>query len=375
MTAAATTPRRRRILFVAMHRPDRSPSQRFRFEQYLTYIKDHGYDHEFSYLISADDDKIFYKPGNLPGKLSIFLRSTFRRLREAMRASTYDIIFIQREAYMLGTAFFESAFARSRAKVIFDYDDSIWVNQVSAGNKMLGFLKNADKTRDIIRVSDMVFAGNQYLADFAAQYNPVVRIVPTTIDTDEYQRLPRPANQPEDQVCIGWSGSFTTIEHFETALPALRIIKQRYGARVTFSVVGDGSYRNDELGIVGLPWRKDTEVADLSAMDIGIMPLPDTEWAKGKCGLKGLQYMAVETPTIMSPVGVNTEIIQHGKNGLLASTTDEWVAALSQLIDDKAARRQMGRAGRHTVVEQYSVLSERRHYLELFEEVLALPHR
>jgi glycosyltransferase involved in cell wall biosynthesis len=358
-----------------MHRPDRSPSQRFRFEQYLDYIKQNGYDYEFSYLISADDDKILYKPGNLVGKMSIFLRATLRRLGEALRASSYDIIFIQREAYMLGTAFFEKAFARSNAKLIFDYDDSIWVNQVSAGNKKFSFLKNADKTRDIIRVSDMVFAGNQYLADFAAQYNSTVRIVPTTIDTDEYQRLPRPADQPADQVCIGWSGSFTTLEHFETALPALRIIQKEYGNRVTFRVVGDGAYRNAELGITGLPWRKDTEVADLSAMDIGIMPLPDTEWAKGKCGLKGLQYMAVETPTIMSPVGVNTEIIQHGKNGLLASTTDEWVAALRQLIDNAAARKQMGRAGRETVVSQFSVLSERSHYLQLFEEVLAQPAR
>ena len=275
---------------------------------------------------------------------------------------------------MLGTAFFEKSFSRSRAKLIFDYDDSIWVNAVSAGNKMLGFLKNADKTRDIIRVSDMIFAGNPYLADFAAQYNSVVRVVPTTIDTDEYQRLPRPADQPADQVCIGWSGSFTTIEHFETALPALRIIKQEYGERVTFRVVGDGSYRNAELGIVGLPWRKDTEVADLSAMDIGIMPLPDTEWAKGKCGLKGLQYMAVETPTIMAPVGVNTDIIQNGENGLLASTTEEWVAALRRLIDDPAERRRMGRAGRATVEQLYSIKSERDHYLQLFEEVLAQPH-
>lgn len=353
-----------------MHRPDRSPSQRFRFEQYLEYIRANGYDTEFSWLVTADDDKILYRPGSLLGKFGIFWRATWRRLGEALKASSYDIIFIQREAYMLGTAFFEKAFARSRAKVIFDYDDSIWIQNVSAGNRLLGFLKNADKTRDIIRASDMVFAGNPYLADFASQYNDTVRIVPTTIDTDEYRRLPRPADLRPDQVCIGWSGSFTTIEHFEEAVPALHIIKQLYGDRVVFRVVGDGSYRNPELGIVGLPWRKDTEVADLSAMDIGIMPLPDTEWAKGKCGLKGLQYMAVGTPTIMAPVGVNVDIIDHGRNGLLASTTDEWVAALRQLIDDEAARRRIGEAGRQTVLDHYSVRSERDHYLQLFEEVL-----
>jgi glycosyltransferase involved in cell wall biosynthesis len=124
------------------------------------------------------------------------------------------------------------------------------------------------------------------------------------------------------------------------------------------------------LGVVGLPWRKETELDDLRAMDIGIMPLPDDAWARGKCGLKGLQYMALGIPAIMSPVGVNSEIIQDGVNGHLATTTAEWVDCLSRLIDDAEARRAMGRAARRTVEEHYSVHAWRDRYLAHFNRLI-----
>ena len=358
-----------RILFVAMHRPDRSPSQRFRFEQYIGYLRQNGFESDYSYLIeSAADDKVFYSPGNYLGKMGIFLKSAAKRLGNVLSLSKYDIIFIQREAFMIGTTIFEQIFANSKAKVVFDFDDSIWIQNVTDSNKALLFLKNPNKTGDIIGKSDLIFAGNDYLADYARQFNPNVVVVPTTIDTEEYQREPQPDS---DRVCVGWSGSVTTIIYFEEAVPALRLLKAKYGDRVYFKVIGDGDYRNEELGIRGLPWKKDTEVHDLSEIDIGIMPLPDDEWANGKCGLKGLQYMALEIATLMSPVGVNSTIIEDGVNGFLASKPQEWVEKISRLIDNPSLRRVMGRAGRQTVVDHYSVLSERDHYLRLFRELTA----
>ncbi|HJS54773.1 MAG TPA: glycosyltransferase family 4 protein [Chitinophagaceae bacterium] len=355
----------KKVLFVSLHRPDRSPSQRFRFEQYLDYLNENGYQCNFSWLLNAAEDKYFYSRGMVFRKAFIVLGSIWKRLKEISSASKYDIVFVQREAFMLGTSFFERWFAK-RSKLIFDFDDSIWLQNVSAANKMFSFFKNADKTKNIISKANLVFAGNNYLADYAKQFNQHVVIIPTTIDTDLY----KPIDQTEkDRICIGWSGSVTTIEHMETKMNALKAIKNIYGDRVYFKIVGDGNYSSKELQTKGLPWKKESELQDMAEFDIGIMPLPDTEWAKGKCGLKGLQYMALGVPTIMSPVGVNSEIIQDGENGFLADSDEEWVNKLSLLIESFELRKKFGNAGRKTVEEKYSIHANSKLYLRYFDQL------
>jgi len=356
-----------KILFVAAHRLDRSPSQRFRFEQYLDYLESNGFEWELSYLIDRKDDKRFYSKGNYFHKLRVLLKSIRKRKYELKRLDEFDLIYIQREAFMTGTIKYEQAYAASSAKVVYDFDDSVWLTNVSDGNRNLKFLKDPGKTEKIIGLADMVFAGNQYLADYASKFNQTVRVVPTTIDTNYHQKV---ISQNEDQICIGWTGSTTTIQHFEMAIPFLEKLKEKYGGRICFQVIGDKNYKNVSLGIDGVEWNRETEIEDLSAIDIGIMPLPDDEWAKGKCGCKGLQYMALEIPAVMSPVGVNAEIIENNINGFTATTTDEWVEKISNLIDSEELRRQIGKAGRLTVLEQYSVLSQRENYIHFFNEVL-----
>lgn len=358
-----------RVLFMAAHRPGRSPSQRFRFEQYLSFLEHNGYDYNFSYLISESDDRKFYSKGNYLTKFSVLLSGAIRRYVEIQTANEYDIVFVQREAFMTGTTFFEKNISRSRAMLIFDFDDSIWLSNVSDGNKNLEWLKDYNKTSRIIELADLVIAGNRYLEGYALQYNSRIAIIPTTIDTREYIRN---GATPSNTICIGWSGSITTIQHFLYAIPFLRRIKEKYKYRVSFKVIGDKNYSNPELGIKGISWKKEREIVDLSSIDIGIMPLPDDEWAKGKCGLKGLQYMALEIPTVMSPVGVNTEIIEDGRNGFLAATENEWVEKLSLLIESEELRNKFGRAARKTVEERYSVESQKQNYLNCFNEVLQL---
>lgn len=354
-----------KVLIITNHFPDRSPGQRFRFEQYLSYLRSNGLQVDMSFLLNERDDRIFYSKGNYFGKMRIALKSILKRIKDLMRASQYDVVFIFREAIFLGTTFFEKKFAR-KAKIVFDFDDSIWVTNVSAANKAFSMLKKAGKTKDIIKVSDLIFAGNDYLGKYAKQFNSNVVIVPTTIDTDEY----KPAEKvSKDTLCIGWSGSITTIQHFETRLDALLKIKKKYGDKVYFKVIGDGRYINDELGVKGMSWKKENELSELNEIDIGIMPLPDSEWAKGKCGLKGLQYMALSIPTIMSPVGVNAEIIKDGTNGFLADNDDEWVTKLSLLIESAELRKKLGENGRKTVEEKYSVKANRHLYLKYFNEL------
>ncbi len=356
----------KKILFIAPLRKDRAPSQRFRFEQYLDYIKQNGFEYTFSNLITVENDKIFYAKGKVIQKIYLLIKFYFQRLYDVWRSKNYDLVFIQREAYYFGTSFFEKMFAK-RSNLIFDFDDSIWLPNVSDANKNFNWLKNPNKTAEIIGYSKMIFAGNKYLHDYAKQFNNNVRIIPTTIDTDEYKRIN--IEDKDSRICIGWSGSITTIQHFNFAVPFLKVIKERYNDKVYFKVIGDGNYINKELDITGLPWIKEDEIKEFSSMDIGIMPLPDDEWAKGKCGLKGIQYMAMEIPTIMSPVGVNNDIIEQGVNGFLATTVDEWADCLSKLIESKELRETIATNGRNTVVDKYSVSSQKDIYVKLFNEV------
>ncbi|MEO8759542.1 MAG: glycosyltransferase family 4 protein [Bacteroidia bacterium] len=354
-----------RVLFLAPHRLNRSPSQRYRFEQYISFLEKNNFQCELSYLISEKDDKIFYAEGNTFKKLWILIKAILIRVKDTFRYKKYDIVFVQREAIMIGSSFFEKRIKRSRAKYIFDFDDSIWLMDTSDGNKKYEWLKNPEKTVRNIRYADMVFAGNTYLASYARRCNNHIKIIPTTIDTDFH----KPLAKQNDKIIIGWIGSHTTIKHFEYALEFLIAIKNKY-PQVEIRVVGDEDYVNESLNIKGIAWSSATEVEMINSFSIGIMPLPDDEWAKGKCGLKGLSYMACEVPTIMSPVGVNTEIIQQGKNGFLASTTDEWINSLSQLIENATLRAEIGKAGRETVLEKYSVLSQQQNYLNSFKEIL-----
>ena len=236
--------------------------------------------------------------------------------------------------------------------------------------RLFSWVKNPAKINKIMALCDLVFAGNQYLAEYASRFNNQVTVIPTTIDTDEYVRIPKNLEGP---VIIGWSGSLTTIKHFELAIPFLRILKEKYGDQIEIKVIGDANYIHEELGIRGLAWKREDEVKELSTFDIGIMPLVDDEWSRGKCGLKGLQYMALEIPALMSPVGVNTEIIQRGVNGFLPESTEDWVQQISLLIENPDLRKNMGLAARETVVSNYSIDSQKKNYLNRLRGLMHNP--
>jgi len=281
-----------KILFIAAHRPGRSPSQRFRFEQYLHYLESNGFEYDFSWLISEKDDIKFYRPGNYFTKFFLFIKSMIRRMKNVMKTPYYDIIFVQREAFMTGSVFFEKRFSRSVAKFVFDFDDSIWLHDVSPANKTLAWLKKPDKTATIISLADCVIAGNEYLGSYAKKFNKNVWIIPTTIDTAYHRKVV--VKKQADKICIGWTGTQTTIKHFETAINVLKKIKTKYGNKVYFIVISDmPDLTFEDIEIHSIPWQKETEIQDLCLFDIGLMPLPDDDWSKGKCGFKGLSIYGI----------------------------------------------------------------------------------
>ena len=351
-----------RVLFLVLHRKDRSPGQRYRHEQYLDYLASKGLSCTLSPLLKTKkEDDFFYGKKVFP-KIIVGIKALFRRFISVISARKYDIIYIYRDAFFFGT-FFETWLASKDVKIIYDFDDAIWLKDENPNQGIFNKLKNPAKVATICSLAERVIVGNEYLKKYASNFNRDVQIIPSTIDFKKY-KLTRKSTK---SICVGWTGSFSTIKHFETILPALESIKKKYGDKVYFRLIGDPNYTYSELQIEGINWNAATESEDLSELDVGLMPLPYNEWTKGKCAMKGLQYMALEIPTIMSPVGVNSDIIQDGVNGFLASTIEEWIEKLSLLIENDALREKVGKAGRKTVEKSFSVAANKEKWLQAFD--------
>ncbi len=353
----------KKVLIVAAHRPQRSPSQRYRFEQYIPLLEEHGFSFTFSPLLNQADDALFYSSGNFIKKVIILLKTLWIRWKDIQRFKNFDIIFIQREALFFGTSYVEKKAAKSGAKVIFDFDDSIWLADTSPSNKKFEWVKNPLKFFDNIKYASKVIAGNAYLASKANALEKTI-VIPTTIDTSFHR--PIGITKADSVITIGWAGSISTLKHFETLLPVLLKLQVEFGDKICVKLMGQKTYSHPQLKTISVNWSHAEEVAILNSFDIGIMPLPDDEWANGKCGLKALTYMACGIPTVASAVGVNKEIITHGTTGFLATTEAEWLLYLRQLITSNALRKQIGNDGFIRVTEAYSVEKWKSVYLEVF---------
>ncbi len=356
----------KKILAIVQHRMGRSPGQRFRFEHFIPALEAAGYEIIFSNIIDEKDDEILYSHANYFAKLKIVIKSFRHRLRDIKIAKSCNLIFIYREAFMLGTTYFEKRLAKTGVPIIYDFDDSIWLNDTSEGNKNLAWLKKTEKTADICQLASLVTVGNQYLANYAKQHNENIFILPTTINTNYHK--PTESIKTTDKICIGWTGTTTTLKHYDTALPVLKKLKQKYGDKVYFKVIVNSDLWTRDLEVKLVKWSKENEIQELCEFDIGIMPLPDDAWSKGKCGFKGLQCMGLEMPVIMSPVGVNTNIVEHGVNGFLANSEEEWFDILCSLIEDSYLRKRVGLAGRKSVEENYSVESWTNPFIEIIDK-------
>lgn len=282
-----------------------------------------------------------------------------------IRLKRFDLVIVVRESLLTRSVFFERFARFTGIPLIYDFDDAIWLPNVSESNRKLTWLKKPSKTKKSIRFASLVIAGNSFLADYASKYNSNVIVIPTTLDTDYYTSSEIKAEKK--QVTIGWSGSPTTIEHFRIAENAMEIVKQKYGDRVCFVILGAPSYVNKTLDTKGISWSQEIELPTLKTFDIGLMPLPDDEWSKGKCGFKALLYMSLGITSVLSPVGVNQEIVKEGKNGFFASSTEEWVEKISLLIENETLRNQCGMEARKYLVEHFSVLAWQEKYIYYFD--------
>jgi len=342
---------------------DTSPGQRFRIEQWESYLLKEGIELVYSPFSSQGLAELLRRPGKLPRKAWGIAKALARRLAESFTASAFDLVYVFREGALLGPAMAERILRWSGVPFVFDFDDAVWVRYKSPANSYLSYLRFPGKTAALCRMARHVMAGNPYLRDYAARYASGVTIVPTTIDTERYTLLPPRRNKVP---VVGWTGSYSTAQYLGLVRGALQHLRRRRAFRMV--VVGAESFRAEGVEVEHRPWRSATEVEDLSDFDVGIMPLPDATWERGKCGLKALQYMALGIPTVVSPIGVNAEIVVPGRNGFLASSEAEWEEALDKLLGDEPLREALGHGGRSTVEQGYSAAVHGPRVARLFQE-------
>lgn len=336
--------------------PEDGAGCRFRIAQFIPFLESAGFSVTLRSLFTPEFFQLVYKPGHTLRKAAAFVGLSLKRLESLRDVSTFDVVFIYREMFPIGPAIVERLLASpKRPPVVFDFDDAIFLPSVSDANRLIAALKQPRKIETILRVSDRVIAGNTFLADYARRFNPAVMMIPTCVDTDRFvPAVPQSGADPSRELVVGWIGSPTTASYVRDLVPVLQRVRKNRPFVLRVSGAGE-SLCVPGLQVDNTPWSLSREVELFNTCDVGVYPLTDDEWSKGKCGFKAIQFMACGVPVVAAAVGVNREIIQDGVNGFLASTENEWVEKLDRLLTDPELRRRFAAAGRRTIEERYSL--------------------
>jgi glycosyltransferase involved in cell wall biosynthesis len=340
-----------------------SPGQRFRFEHYLDLLASHKIEYKIGSFYSLKDWNVLYTKGKAAQKIWIVCKGFIKRGIDLFRVIPYDYVYLFREAAPVGPPVFEWIIAKLlRKKIIYDFDDAIWIPVTSQYNRIAGYFKWFSKIASICKWSWKVSVGNDYLATFAEKYSKSVVMIPTVVDTEKSHN--KVQDHSADRPAIGWTGTFSTLKYLDIVLPVLQDLQNEID--FTFIVIAD---RDPQLPLSDyrfIRWRKETEAQDILAMHIGLMPLYDDEISKGKCGFKAIQYMSLGIPAVVSPVGVNSVIVDEGINGFICTNTTEWKTRLLTLLENPQMRKQMGDEAKRKIVLNYSVTATRNKFLDLF---------
>ena len=335
-------------------------STRQRLLQYVPALTAAGI--ELDYRSLLDDDYVASLASGSAYPRHRLAAAYMRRVREVACGPLGDVVWVYAELFPRLPAIFERLLVRRGRPIIYDFDDAFF-HALDPKPLLRG------KLEPLLRAAKACTCGNAYLRDYASRFCDNCAIIPTAVDTDVY--VPVPDASGTGLPVIGWIGSSSTWPYMRPLLPLLdELVREE---RATIRVIGAGAIATGDLrvGMESVEWQESRELAELQRMDIGIMPLPDEPWARGKSGYKLIQYMACGLPVVASPVGINCEIVRDGENGFLASGEAEWRHAFDRLLADPQLRRQMGARGRERAVADYSLAVHAPRFVEIVRSAAA----
>ena len=317
---------------------------RFRVKEFIPYFKENGV-----------EVSLVRVPGSLIKRLS-----AFRRLRD------FDVVIIQRKLLTALDLFFVRRYAK---RTVFDFDDAIMYR--SSRHKSQRSRGRMRKFRNMMKSVDAVFAGNSYLAGLAQRFTDPERIhiFPTVVDLNEYGVKDYRGKKGRNRgFIVGWIGTSTNLHYLKAIGPALEEFAGKY-KDVRLKIVCDNFLDLNGVEVVKKEWRPEDVEGDLKSFDVGIMPLTDDIWARGKCGFKVVQYLATGVPAVAAPVGINSDLVVDGDTGFKAENQDDWVRGLSRLYEDRGLIEKMGLSGRRLVESKFSLQAVAPRYLQVLRKI------
>jgi len=348
-----------------------APGQRVRIATWARHLEPYGWTVEFHPFEDPSLHEILYSPGRVSQKVWRLASCYLRQLGRVMGGLPGDVLFIYREAALVGPALLERiAGVRCRLPIVFDLDDPIFLPYRSPSNAWFSLLKFSRKTHALFRLSDRVIAINDLIGQYAARFNPAVTVVPNFVDVAHARPA---ASRPPGRVRLVWTGSVSTVQNLAAIAAPLRRLQSDLGVAVR--VVGVGEAAIPGVEVERREWSAATEVTDLQDADVGLVPLIDLAWNEWKFFLKTVQYMAVGLPVVARAKGSNADVIEDGVNGFLVETEDEWYDRVRRLVEEPELRRRMGEAARRTAVERFSVEAQMPRVAAVFDGAVAQGRR
>lgn len=361
--------RQKRILLLCPYPEDTVPGQRLKYEQYLDFLRSEGYLITVHPFFSLKTFRILYHQGNIIQKILGVLSGFAGRIALLRRVSTAQGIYVFLNIAPVGPPWLEWIFLRLSKNTIYDIDDMVHMLRTTKANRIAKILKTSSRYFMMMRGANHVITCTPALDELARQYNSRTTDISSTINTSSY--IPVNSYDNDHELVIGWSGSHSTAPYLHLLDSVLKELSRCF--RFKLLVMGATSFQLPGIDVELVPWSVDVEIPTLQRIDIGVYPLPDDNWVQGKSGLKALQYMALGIPTVATAIGCNDRVIEDGVSGYLVSTSEEWIARLSQLLRDPQLRSTIGRNARDRVERLYSVEANKTTYLSIFQSVYGKP--